>query len=126
MKKVFCIFAATVLLSLCLTGCGDRGRIGNGENGTVSDNSSSATEKITENNTDNNTNNTNNGENSSQSDAFNNNNNVENNTPNENNDEQTSDNSDQQGLAGEIGDAIDEGVSDLENDITGNETNTEG
>lgn len=144
MKKMLCILATTivaaVVLSLFMTGCGNRGKIGNGENGTVTDNSSQATERST-NATDNNANNNGNNEtasdNNNDNNLFDNNNNNNNSTiidgtdnnnnnyDNNDNYEQTTENSSQQGVAGEIGDAIDEGVSDIASDIFGTEPNTE-
>ncbi len=122
MKRIFCILAATIILSLLMTGCGERGKIGNGENGTMIDNKPNISEKSTEDRTENRTDSTNNNTNN------NNSNNTDNNTNSmagdDNNDtipytEQNTDDSTQQGLAGRVGDAIDEGVADLGDAITG-------
>lgn len=125
MKRMFCILAATIILSLFMTGCGERGRIGNGENGTITDNNTNSTQNATERRTETTTNST---------DNNNNNNNdmngtTDNNTNNNNNatqyTEQNTDTATQQGIAGRVGDAIDEGVSDLSDAITGQDNNTQ-
>lgn len=139
MKKMFCILTTiivtTVILSLFLTGCSERGKIGNGENGTIYDNSKNATENATRA-----TDITNNGSTESLTDkdvddnpndnsAENNDDNIlggEDNNNNTGDDNNTVDNQEtptelnsQQGIAGDIGDAIDEGVSNIKDDITG-------
>ncbi|MEE0059528.1 MAG: hypothetical protein UE295_01740 [Acutalibacteraceae bacterium] len=126
MKRMFCILAATIILSLFMTGCGERGKIGNGENGTITDNNSNTTERQTDNN-----NNVDNGDNNGNSDNNNdmfgvtedptdNNTGVDNSTDYT---EQNTDGSTQQGIAGRVGDAIDEGVAGLGDALTGDNNN---
>lgn len=133
MKKMFCILTTiivtTVILSLFLTGCSERGKIGNGENGTIYDNSKNATENSTRT-----TDKANNGSTESLTDkdvddnpndnsAENNDDNIlggeDNNNNTVDNQETTTELNSQQGIAGDIGDAIDESVSNIENDIMG-------
>lgn len=129
MKRMFCILAATIILSLFMTGCSDRGKIGNGENGTIIDNNNNATEKSTERHTDNRDDNNN----GNSSDNGNNDNSnggdmsgiTEDTTNSYGTDnateytEQSTDENTQQGIVGRVGDAIDEGMSDLGDALTG-------
>lgn len=126
MKRMFCILAATIILAVFMTGCGcsDRGKIGNGDNGTYTDNNtnnSATNEKTTENRTDNTTNNT---------DATNTNdttNPTDNAIGNDNNTtEPATQDTTQEGIAGRVGDAIDEGINGIEEGLMGDEqpTNT--
>ena len=61
MKRMFCILTATVILALFMTGCGcsDQGKIGNGNNGTYSDNNNTENATANKENGNNNTNGTN-------------------------------------------------------------------
>ena len=137
MKKICLILALAVMV--CLTafmgGCGDRGKIGNGENGTIMDNTNN-TSSSTDNNTDNNnldsnssgiTNGTSNGT-ASDTNGNNTTDNITDNTSS--NDEtngsstQNTENTSSQGMAGEIGDTIDQGVSNITEDIMGSDANT--
>lgn len=142
MKRMFCILTATMILAVFMTGCGcsDQGKIGNGNNGTYSDNNNKSTENATannkdstENNTDNTTNNTDttNG-NTNNGNTNNNNNNAGNDTTgnvlgndNNNSTESYTEDSSQEGLAGRVGDAIDEGLYGIEEGLTGNDDNTQ-
>lgn len=131
MKRMFCILAATIILSLFMTGCGERGKIGNGENGTITDNNNNASEKATERQTDN----RNNGDNGNNDNSNSDNNSdmfgitedpTDNNTGVDNSTdytEQNTDGSTQQGIAGRVGDAIDEGVAGLGDALTGDNNN---
>lgn len=138
MKRMLCILAATMILAVFMTGCGDRGKIGNGENGTYSDNATQSTEKstanggnATENRTDNTTNGNTNGDNTNGNNTGNdttgtaNGNNNDSGAFDDNNDgtEQNTDNSDQEGIAGRVGDAIDNGVSGIAEGLAGNDNN---
>ena len=122
MKKALCIIASAILLSLCIVGCSERGKIGNGKNGTISDNSSlNATNPSATNaaagSTESTTVSTDEGSSNKDKDRDGNDNDNDNDRPNEN--------GSQQGVAGEKGDAIDDGISDIEGNIMGTEDNTD-
>lgn len=144
MKRMFCILAATIILAVFMTGCGcsDRGKIGDGNNGTYSDNTNqNATankENTTENKTDNATNTTDTTNDTTNNGNTNDNNNNagndttgnilgndENGTIDNNATESYTEDSSQEGLAGRVGDAIDEGIYGIEEGLTGNDNNTQ-
>ena len=126
MKKLLLILTLAVMV--CMTtfmgGCGNRGKIGNGENGTVTDNTNptaTTTQQTTQSTETTTNNNTNNATENTTNDTTNDNTLFGNNTDGNNN--QATENASQQGIAGEIGDTIDEGVSDITGDIMGTDAN---
>lgn len=125
MKKAIYLLSAmavtVVAMSLFLTGCGENGKIRNGDNGTITDNQKisteittdissdgTITERITETETtviiD---------EDITDNDMMDNN--INDNDRNDNNN----------GVAGQIGDAIDDGISDVRDTLDGDDNATE-
>lgn len=122
MKKTISILLTALMtvtaMSVLMTGCGEKGKIGNGNSGTITDNAdnatNTATEIITENMTD-----TEMMTDEVATDI------TETVTEEVTVVEQVSE-ADTQGIMGEIGDAIDDGVSDVAEGIFGTESPTNG
>lgn len=120
MKKTISILLTAIMtvtaMSVLMTGCGEKGKIGNGNSGTITDNADNATNTATEIMT----------EDITATEIMT----VENATDNETTAteevtvvEQVSE-ADTQGVMGEIGDAIDDGVSNISEGIFGTESPT--
>ena len=124
-KQTYILSAMTVILtammSTFLTGCGEDGKIRNGENGTIADNKQTVTEMMTEITTEISTDITEMITENTTSVIV-----DEDITDNDMMDNNSNDNdrNDNNGVAGEIGDAIDNGISDIKDTLDGDD-NTE-
>ena len=124
-KQTYILSAMTVILtammSTFLTGCGEDGKIRNGENGTIADNKQTVTEMMTEMTTEISTDITEMMTENTTSVIV-----DEDITDNDMMDNNSNDNdrNDNNGVAGEIGDAIDNGISNIKDTLDGDE-NTE-
>ncbi len=122
MKKTVSILLTAIMtvtaMSVLMTGCGEKGKIGNGDNGTITDNAENATNTATELIT----------ENMTATEIMTAESLTD--TATEATEELTAaeqvSEADTQGVMGEIGDAIDDGVSDIAEGIFGTERPTNG
>lgn len=119
MKKTISILLTSIMtftvMSVLMTGCGEKGKIGNGNSGTITDNAENATNAVTEIVT----------EEMTVAEMMTDEAATDNVTATEDVTvvEQVSE-ADTQGIAGEIGDAIDDGVSNITEGIFGTESPT--
>lgn len=140
MKRMLCILTATIILAVFMTGCGcsDQGKIGNGTNGTYTDNANDNgnTNGDNGNSMDNNANSNANGNNtadngnnnngsSSSSNTTDNSSSTDNNSGLDDNSNNNTNDATQEGIAGRMGDAIDQGIDGIEDGLTGNDNNTQ-
>ncbi|MBQ7521330.1 MAG: hypothetical protein IJU14_00435 [Clostridia bacterium] len=124
MKRTIYFLSATVItvvaMSLFLTGCGENGKIRDGENGTITDNTKITTEITTERMTDNSVNGTTEIMTETETTVIRDDDITDNDMMDNNiNDNDRNDNNN--GVAGEIGDAIDDGISNIRDTLDGDD-----
>ena len=124
MKRTLYFLSATVItviaMSLFLTGCGENGKIRDDENGTITDNTKITTEITTERMTNNSVNGTTEIMTETETTVIRDDDITDNDMMDNNiNDNDRNDNNN--GVAGEIGDAIDNGISNIKDTLDGDD-----